>query len=238
MAIIWSLRRAKQVWKMDGSLAFKNRMFSYSDVVRITSNFERVIGKGGFGTVYHGYLDENQVAVKMLSPSSVQGYKQFQAEVELLMRVHHKNLTTLVGYCDEGTNMALIYEFMANGNLQEHLLEDASNILSWEGRLQIATEAAQGLDSMLAKADIRNIVDTRLQGDLDINSGWKAVEIAMACVSPTSTKRPTMNQVVTELNECLAIEIARKKVGNDTESKDSIELTNSDFHTELSPLAR
>lgn len=49
--------------------------------MRITNNFERVIGEGGFGTVYHGYLDDTQVAVKMLSPSSVQGYKQFKAEV-------------------------------------------------------------------------------------------------------------------------------------------------------------
>lgn len=59
-----------------------NRQFSYSDVLKMTNNFERVLGKGGFGTVYHGYIDNDiQVAVKMLSPSSVQGYKQFQAEV-------------------------------------------------------------------------------------------------------------------------------------------------------------
>ena len=59
----------------------KNRQFTYSDVERITNNFERAIGKGGFGTVYHGCLDDTQVAVKMLSKSSFQGYKQFEAEV-------------------------------------------------------------------------------------------------------------------------------------------------------------
>ncbi|KAJ4717974.1 protein kinase family protein [Melia azedarach] len=136
----------KNIGKNKGSFELKNQRFSYSDVVRITNNFEMVLGRGGFGTVYHGYLDDIQVAVKMLSPSSVQGYKQFQAEVELLMRVHHKNLTTLVGYCDEGTNMGLIYEFMAKGNLQEHLTGDEADILSWEGRLRIGTEAAQGLE--------------------------------------------------------------------------------------------
>ncbi|KAH7565382.1 hypothetical protein JRO89_XS09G0199300 [Xanthoceras sorbifolium] len=153
LSILWILKTRNQgiPWnKNNGSLELKNRRFSYSDVVRVTDNFERIIGEGGFGTVYHGNLDDTQVAVKMLSPSSIQGYKQFQAEVELLMRVYHKNLTTLVGYCDDGTNMGLIYEFMANGNLESHLLDDQENsnvdILSWEGRLQIATEAAQGLE--------------------------------------------------------------------------------------------
>lgn len=65
----------------NGSFELKNQRFSYSNVLRITNNFERVLGNGGFGTVYHGYLDGTEVAVKMLSPSSAQGYKQFQAEV-------------------------------------------------------------------------------------------------------------------------------------------------------------
>lgn len=103
------------------SLELNSRQFTYSEVLRITNNFERVLGKGGFGTVYHGYIDNTEVAVKMLSPSSAQGYNQFQAEVKLLLRVHHRNLTTLVGFCDEGTNIALVYEYMAKGNLEEHL---------------------------------------------------------------------------------------------------------------------
>lgn len=65
----------------NGSFELKHQRFSYSNVLRITNNFERVLGNGGFGTVYHGYLDGTEVAVKMLSPSSARGYKQFQAEV-------------------------------------------------------------------------------------------------------------------------------------------------------------
>ncbi|KAJ0008259.1 hypothetical protein Pint_29497 [Pistacia integerrima] len=216
-----------------------------------------VLGKGGFGKVYHGYIDDNQVAVKMLSPSSFQGCKQFQAEVKILMSVHHKYLTTLVGYCDEGTNTAFIYEFMAKGNLQEHLLEKDGDILSWEARLRIATQAAQvvlleiitskpvidkstpewthkskWVKVMLANEDIRNIVDPRLHGDFDMDSGRKTIEVAMACVSLTSSKRPTMNQVVIELNRCIAIETARKTVANDTESEHGIESINSKFQIE------
>ncbi|KAK3197825.1 hypothetical protein Dsin_021240 [Dipteronia sinensis] len=76
---------------------------------------------------------------------------------------------------------------------------------------------------MPAKGDIRNVVDPRLQGDFSMNSVWKAIEVAMACVSQTSAKRPTMKQVVFDLNESLAIEMDRTTVGHEIESKDSIE---------------
>ncbi|XP_044479466.1 putative leucine-rich repeat receptor-like protein kinase At2g19210 [Mangifera indica] len=344
MSFLWNFKSRKQDGKKNESLESKTPRYKYSDLVRFTNNFEKAIGKGGFGAVYHGYMDDAQVAVKMLSPSSVQGYKEFKAEIELLMRVHHKNLTTLVGYCDEPTNMGLIYEFMANENLQSHLLENDADTLSWEGRLRIATEAAQGLEYlhsgckppivhrdvkttnillnerfqaklsdfglsrifsvesgthvstvvagtpgyldpeyyisnrlteksdvyslgvvlleiitgkpiidtldperthvsqwvsfMLAKGDIANIVDPRLNGDFETNSVWKAVEIAMTCVSPTSAKRPTMNQVVMELHEALEMEVARKKMGKDAESKDSMLSMNLNLDTEMSPKLR
>lgn len=63
------------------SFESKKRQFTYAEVIKMTNNFDRILGKGGFGTVYHGFIDhDTQVAVKMLSPSSVQGYQQFQAE--------------------------------------------------------------------------------------------------------------------------------------------------------------
>jgi len=67
--------------KDDSFLQRKSQMYSYYDVLQITNNFNRIIGKGGFGTVYLGFIDETPVAVKMLSPSAVHGYQQFQAEV-------------------------------------------------------------------------------------------------------------------------------------------------------------
>lgn len=63
------------------SFASKRKQFTYSDILTITNNFEKVLGRGGFGSVFHGYLDDIQVAVKMLSSSSAQGYKEFLAEV-------------------------------------------------------------------------------------------------------------------------------------------------------------
>uniref|UniRef100_A0A2N9F2V2 Protein kinase domain-containing protein n=1 Tax=Fagus sylvatica TaxID=28930 RepID=A0A2N9F2V2_FAGSY len=113
MAILWGLRSRKKqdttkVAKVDiepkvenQSLESIQRQFTYPDLQRITNNFERILGKGGFGKVYHGFID---------------GY-----QVKLLMRVHHRNLTTLVGYYYEGANMGLIYEYMANGDLEAHL---------------------------------------------------------------------------------------------------------------------
>ncbi|KAF8031041.1 hypothetical protein BT93_D0276 [Corymbia citriodora subsp. variegata] len=93
----------------------KNRPFTSTEVTRITDNFRTVIGEGGFGKVYFGYK------AKMLSQSSKQGYKEFHAEAQLLMVVHHRNLVSLIGYCEEFENMALIYELMSNGNVRQHL---------------------------------------------------------------------------------------------------------------------
>ncbi|ESQ37349.1 hypothetical protein EUTSA_v10003094mg [Eutrema salsugineum] len=111
------------------SIKTKNRRFSHAEVMEMTNNFERALGEGGFGVVYHGYLNGSQeVAVKVLSESSSQGYKHFKAEVELLLRVHHINLVNLVGYCDERDHLALIYEYMSNGDLVEHIYYDISKL--------------------------------------------------------------------------------------------------------------
>ncbi|ESQ36145.1 hypothetical protein EUTSA_v10006769mg [Eutrema salsugineum] len=128
-------------------LEMKNRRFTYSEVKEMTNNFQVVLGKGGFGVVCQGLLNNEQVAVKVLSQSSTQGYKEFKTEVELLLRVHHVNLVSLIGYCDEGNDLALIYEFMENGNLKEHLTgERRGSVLNWSGRLKIAIQSALGIE--------------------------------------------------------------------------------------------
>lgn len=97
------------------------------------------------------------------------------------------------------------------------------------------THIIQWVSSMLANGDIKNIVDPRLQGDFDINSAWKAVEVAMSCVACTSTERPAMNYVVMELNQCLEMEASRNQ---GTESKDSTDMVSMKLHTGTTPLAR
>ena len=133
-------------WASAGrGLRSESNQFSEADIRNITSNFKRPIGKGGFGTVYYGTLEDGtEVAVKQLSRSSVQGERQFRAEVgylsghdnlnialgfrimgitelqaELLTRVHHKYLVSLLGYCKE--SMALVYEYVKLGSLADHL---------------------------------------------------------------------------------------------------------------------
>ncbi|XP_019092391.1 PREDICTED: putative leucine-rich repeat receptor-like protein kinase At2g19210 [Camelina sativa] len=148
LALFWLFRKKYQstTGVKTGPLDSTKRYYKYSEVVGVTKNFQRVLGQGGFGKVYYGVLNGNQVAVKMLSESSSQGYKEFRAEVELLLRVHHKNLNVLIGYCNEDKHMALIYEYMANGTLGDYLSGKNSSILSWEERLQISLDAAQGLE--------------------------------------------------------------------------------------------
>ncbi|KEH18241.1 LRR receptor-like kinase [Medicago truncatula] len=328
--------------KKRGSLKSKHHAFSYNEILNITDNFKTIIGEGGFGKVYIGILqDHTQVAVKMLSTSSKQGYKEFQSEVQLLMIVHHRNLVSLIGYCDEGEIKALIYEYMTNGNLQQYLLVENSNIINWTKRLKIAVDAAHGLDYLhngckppiihrdlkssnilldenlhakiadfglsrafgndndshistrpagtfgyvdpqfqrtgntnkkndiysfgiilfelitgkkaLIKApdetihilqwviplikggDIQNIIDARLQGEFNINSAWKVVEVAMSCISQIAAERPDINQILVELKECLSLEIVQRNSGS---ARDIIELTTLSTGPEITPSAR
>ena len=104
--------------------------------------------------------------------------------------------------------------------------------------VQEKTHISQWVTSIVSKGDIKNIIDSRLHGEFDTSSVWKAVEIAMACVSPNSSKRPTMSDVVIELKECLATELARKRPGYSVENKDLTELVTINLTTELTPLAR
>jgi len=92
--------------------------------------------------------------------------------------------------------------------------------------------------SLIEKGDIKAIVDSRLEGDFDINSAWKAVQIAMACVSLNPSERPMMTMIVTELKETLATQIARTKLIPAHLSTDSIEPLTVNLDTEFTPLGR
>ncbi|XP_013716682.2 probable LRR receptor-like serine/threonine-protein kinase PAM74 [Brassica napus] len=324
------------------SIETKKRRFTYSEVMKMTNNFQTVVGEGGFGVVCHGTLnDSEQVAVKLLSQSSSQGYKHFKAEVDLLLRVHYTNLVNLVGYCDEGDHLALIYEFMPNGDLKQHLSgKRGGSIFKWGSRLQIALEAALGLEYLhvgctppivhrdikttnilldqqlkakiadfglsrsfpvggethvstvvagtpgyldpeyyhtsrlgeksdvysfgivllemitnqpvidqsrqrshiaqwvgfeLNRGDITSIIDPNLHRDYESRSVWRALELAMSCVNPSSLNRPNMSQVANELKECLASENSRRNMNMDSQSSPEVSIS---FDTGMFPRAR
>eukprot|EP00253_Pinus_taeda_P008581 PITA_08581 len=125
------------------------RKFSYNEVKEITSGFGRQIGRGGFGPVFYGRLQNGlELAVKVLSESSKQGDKESSTEVTMLSKVHHKNLVPFVGYCCEGENQILIYEYMSKGNLRGifHGPNALEQLADWKTRLHIALNAAQGLE--------------------------------------------------------------------------------------------
>ncbi|KAF3773541.1 putative LRR receptor-like serine/threonine-protein kinase [Nymphaea thermarum] len=290
-------------------------LFTYKDIMRITNNFQRMIGKGGSGTVFYGKLiDGSEVAVKTLTSTTVQSCKEFAAEIKLLTKVHHKYLVSFHGFCEEGDNMILLYEYMSGGNLREILSEDSGSsvVLSWKQRLKIALSSAKGLEYLhsgcrppiihrdvktsnillngdseakladfglskicatddithmtttvagtpgyvdpeyyntnklteksdvygfgmvllelitghrailtleaqrvhilqwvtpkIMRGDVASLVDPRLQGQYNINSIWKVVEIALACGEEAAIRRPTMTEVVNGLKAAMEIE--------------------------------
>ncbi|KAJ4749617.1 Leucine-rich repeat protein kinase family protein [Rhynchospora pubera] len=296
----------------------ENHQFTYRDLEQITNNFQQEIGRGGFGVVYSGCLvDGTQVAVKMQRDRSTQEVNDFMVEAQHLERIHHRNLVSLIGYCNDENCLALVLEYMSEGSLQDHLRGRAGGgqPLTWRKRIQIALDSAKGLEYLhkgcspplihqdvkpnnillnvkleakiadfgvskafrnnddthvsvsapvgtrgyidpeyfltlrlteksdvysfgvvllqiitgqpaiiqgtgpdseymnvtewvrqrLARGNIESVVDTRMQGDYDINSIWKAADVALKCTTENGAHRPTMTEVVVQLKECIEL---------------------------------
>ncbi|XWS41838.1 hypothetical protein CRYUN_Cryun17cG0117100 [Craigia yunnanensis] len=132
------------------SLSLELRI-SYAEIRQATQDFDSksFIGEGGFGKVYSGTLHGEKVAVKRREPGHKQGLAEFQTEIMVLSRTRHRNLVSLIGYCDEKSEMILVYEFMEKGNLRDNLYDtngcSKQNGLSWEKRLEICIGSATAL---------------------------------------------------------------------------------------------
>ncbi|KAH9331554.1 hypothetical protein KI387_003662, partial [Taxus chinensis] len=293
-----------------------SRCFTLAELEDATEGFQKKIGSGGFGPVYYGTTkDGKEVAVKVLSSDSQQGKREFLNEVALMSRIHHRNLVALLGYCQDQGKTILVYEYMHNGTLREHLHGPASreNHLDWISRLELAKDAAKGVEYLhvgcnpsiihrdlkssnilldkemrakvsdfglsrlaangtthvssivrgtvgyldpeyyisqqlteksdvysfgvvllemisgreaisnesfgvefrnivqwarfhIEKGDIRSIIDPALGTNFNIQCVWKIAEKAMLCVQPYGKLRPTMSDVVKEIQEAIDIE--------------------------------
>ncbi|XP_065877122.1 probable serine/threonine-protein kinase PBL3 isoform X4 [Euphorbia lathyris] len=117
---------------------------------------ENLIGEGGFGCVYKGWMDEQTltptrpgngitVAIKKLKTNGLQGHKEWLSELNHLGQLHHPNLVKLIGYCLDGENRLLVYEYMPKSSLENHLFTSVSSALCWEIRIKVGVEAARGL---------------------------------------------------------------------------------------------
>ncbi|KAF4365365.1 hypothetical protein F8388_012515, partial [Cannabis sativa] len=134
------------------------KLFTLAELKKATRDFrpDTVLGEGGFGRVFKGWLDEKTyapskvgvgiaVAVKKSNPDSSQGLREWQAEVKFLGKFSHPNLVKLLGYCWEENQFLLVYEYMQKGSLENHLFRKGAEPLPWSTRLHIAIGAARGL---------------------------------------------------------------------------------------------
>ncbi|KAL5067918.1 hypothetical protein RYX36_018805 [Vicia faba] len=309
--------------------------FTFSEIKNYTNNFEKKIGSGGFGVVYYGkQTNGKEIAVKVLTSNTYQGKIEFSNEVSLLSRIHHRNLVQLLGYCREEGNSMLIYEFMHNGTLKEHLYGPLTHgrSINWIQRLEIAEDSAKGIEYLhtgcvpavihrdlkssnilldrhmrakvsdfglsklnvdgvshvssivrgtvgyldpeyyisqqltdksdiysfgvillelisgqeaisndsfgancrnivqwaklhIESGDIQGIIDPALRDDYDLQSMWKIAEKALMCVQPHGHMRPSISEVVKEVQDAIAIEKEVESVSD--------EMTRNSVHSSI-----
>eukprot|EP00252_Welwitschia_mirabilis_P012464 TRINITY_DN2753_c0_g1_i1.p1 TRINITY_DN2753_c0_g1~~TRINITY_DN2753_c0_g1_i1.p1 ORF type:complete len:425 (-),score=89.32 TRINITY_DN2753_c0_g1_i1:91-1365(-) len=139
----WWKSRAKSVVPSSSGIS----RYSYKDLQKATHNFTTILGQGAFGPVYKAVMPTGEaVAVKVLATNSRQGEREFQTEISLLGRLHHRNLVNLLGYCEDKGQYMLVYEYMSNGSLASHLYDKNAHTLSWEERVGIAQDVAHGIE--------------------------------------------------------------------------------------------
>lgn len=321
---------------LDGAATEAAHCFTLLEIKEATRDYEKRVGSGGFGIVYYGKLkDGREIAVKVLANNSFQGKREFSNEVALLSRIHHRNLVQFYGYCQEEGKNILVYEFMHNGTLKEHLYgpQTLEQSINWIKRLEIAEDAAKGIEYLhtgcvpsiihrdlktsnilldgnrrakvsdfglskiaadgishvssivrgtvgyldpeyyisqqltdksdvysfgvillelisgqeaisnekfgvncrnivqwakmhIESGDLQGIIDPTLGEDYDIQSMWKIAEKALMCVQPHGSMRPSISEVLKEIQDALAIErggeVVRDGGSSDDISKQSL----------------
>ncbi|KAL6883596.1 hypothetical protein ACP4OV_011010 [Aristida adscensionis] len=186
------------------------KAFPFSDLKNSTRNFrpDSLLGEGGFGYVYKGWIDVQTlapskpgsgmvVAIKKLKPEGFQGHKEWLTEVDYLGQLSHQNLVKLIGYCSDGDNRLLVYEFMPKGSLENHLFRRGADPLPWGIRLKVAIGAARGL-SFLHDAEnqviYRDFKASNILLDSEFNA--KLSDFGLAKAGPTGDRTHVSTQVM------------------------------------------
>ncbi|CAL4916588.1 unnamed protein product [Urochloa decumbens] len=186
------------------------KAFSFGELKAASKNFrsDSLLGEGGFGYVFKGWIDEQTlapskpgsglvVAIKKLKPEGFQGHKEWLTEVDYLGQLHHQNLVKLIGYCLDGDNRLLVYEYMPKGSLENHLFRRGADPLPWGIRLKVAIGAAKGL-SFLHDAEnqviYRDFKASNILLDSDFNA--KLSDFGLAKAGPTGDRTHVSTQVM------------------------------------------
>ncbi|KAI3986655.1 hypothetical protein MKX01_014193 [Papaver californicum] len=199
-----------EILKLGGNGNIASKTFTFRELATATKNFkpECLVGEGGFGRVYKGFIDNiNQVvAVKQLDRNGLQGNREFLVEVLMLSLLHHHNLVNLIGYCADGEQRILVYEYMALGSLEDHLLDVPPNRqpLDWGTRMKIAQGAARGLEYLHDKASppviYRDFKASNILLDEDYNP--KLSDFGLAKLGPTGDKSHVSTRVMGTYGYC------------------------------------
>lgn len=185
------------------------RSFTFKELALATQNFREanLLGEGGFGSVYKGRLESGLVvAIKQLNLDGLQGNQEFIVEVLMLSLLHHKNLVNLIGYCTDGDQRLLVYEFMPMGSLENHLfdLEPGKKPLSWSTRLKIASGAAHGLEYLHCEANppviYRDLKSSNILLDNDFNP--KLSDFGLAKLGPVGENTHVSTRVMGTYGYC------------------------------------
>ncbi|CAL9106034.1 unnamed protein product [Musa acuminata var. zebrina] len=183
--------------------------FTFRELAAATKNFRQdcLLGEGGFGRVYRGRLENGQVvAVKQLDRNGLQGNREFLVEVLMLSLLHHPNLVNLIGYCADGDQRLLVYEFMRLGSLEDHLHDIPADKepLDWNTRMKIAAGAAKGLEYLHDKANPPVIYRDFKSSNILLSEGYhpKLSDFGLAKLGPVGDKTHVSTRVMGTYGYC------------------------------------